>query len=89
MPRTKTQVETRERLKRSPKLQKLLGDLMHDIPKPNGDPNQSLRSNRTIQERLIIALQLSGESLFPGINEMIGLLAAREQELLKLAGPQC
>jgi hypothetical protein len=87
--RRKTQAERKEAVKQSPKLQALLGEILKGIPPPNGIPQFSLNRNRLLQQRLIEAIQATAEHHFPGINEMVGLLAAKEAELLQVVGPQC
>jgi len=81
--------ETKAKVKQSPKLQALLGEILKGIPPPNGDLQFSLNRNRYMQEQLILAIQASAEACFPGINEMVGLLAGKERELLSKVGPQC
>lgn len=85
----KTLAETKAAVKKSPKLSDLLGELLKNVPPPNGNLQHSLNRNRYLQEQLVVAVQACAEAAFPGINEMIGLLASKESELLTKVGPQC
>lgn len=73
---------------KSPALQRMLGEILADVPKPNGgaDLEASLVRNRMIQERMSLKALEAAEARWPGFTEMFEAMSAKENEFMAKLG---